>query len=370
MKAKQMITVVAVMVFAGLAGLKFLLPQAPNPAMPAPSAQHSPIPRLPAPRLPVGPPPVDSETSGQVSTNAMARWFKGDRPELTAEQVEVYLRENHRTAASLLAAARASGDKSYLREAMEKYPNDPHVAFDAYFLNGPFDSTKPASEERRKWLENFRQSDPDNALPDYLAARDDFKAGRTDLAVQELQAASGKTTFQDYLLDSLQTTEEAYRAAGYSEAEAKSIASWNLLLPHLSESKQLGQNLLDLANQYRQSGDAASAQAVLQMGINLADRFNGPGQFPMINTLVGIAIEKMMLGAMAPSNPYLDTGLTVQNRLDALNQYRASLKQMGGQTEALLPKMSDADLVHFYDRLRMFGEPAATRWAMDKYGSQ
>jgi hypothetical protein len=371
MKIKHVVSVVAVIVFFTLAALKFFQPHVPEPQPEASfAARRSQTPDLLAPRLPLAPRQVETETNVLAFTNAFTRWSKGERPELTVEQVEAYLHQNHRNAVSLLAAARVSGDKSYLREAMEKFPNDPHVAFDAYFRSDPYDSTQPASEERRKWLDSFKQSDPDNALPNYLAARDDFKAGKTDIALQELQAASNKSLFQDYLLDSLQSTEEAYRAAGYSEAEAKTIASSNLLLPHLSDAKQLAQNLVDLANQYRQSGDSASAQAILQMGIGLGGRFNGPGEFPLINTLVGIAIERNLLAAMDPNSPFFDTGLTVQQQLDALNQRRVSLKPIAAQHDALLPQMSDADLVSFYDRLRLFGEPAAMNWAVNKYAPQ
>ena len=366
MNAKQVILSLGMLVFLVLAGLQFFRSAAAKPEMNSTvtSATHDPQ----IPRLVASPPPFDTGTNELATSNAYSRLYQGaDRLKLTAEQAEAYLLANHRDAASLLAAARASGDKKYLREAMEKFPNDPRVAFDAYFLSGPYDSARPASDERRKWLDSFKQSDPDNALPNYLAARDDFKSGKADLALQELQAATGKSTFQDYSIDAVQNAEEAYRSAGYSEAEAKSIAAWDLLLPQLSDSKQLSQNLIDLANQYRQSGDAASAQAVLEMGVSLGDRFNGPGQFPLINTLVGIAIERNVLAAMDPNSPYLDTGLTVQQQLDALNQRRASLKTISGQAEALLPIMSDADLVSFYDRLRMFGTPAAVQWAAGKY---
>lgn len=202
MKVRQVILSLGMLVFLVLAGLQFFRPAAAKPEMkPAvASAAH----RSRVLRLAAGPLQIETGTNDLAFSNAFARFPWGvDRPKLTAEQVEAYLRENHRDAASLLAAARASGDKTYLREAMEKYPNDPRVAFDAYFLAGPRDSDKLASAESRNWLDAFKQSDPDNALPNYLAAGDDFRAGQTALALQELQAASGKSAFQDYLLDSL-----------------------------------------------------------------------------------------------------------------------------------------------------------------------
>src|SRR5205814_8096048 len=112
-----------------------------------------------------------------------------------------------------------------LAEAIQKFPNDPQVAFEAAFKK---DSSP---EERLQWLNALKKSDPENSLPDYLSAPDYFKAGQTDQAVRELISASGKKQFHDYTLDRVQDDEEAYLAAGYSAAEAKTIPSSQLLLP-------------------------------------------------------------------------------------------------------------------------------------------
>ncbi len=326
---------------------------------------------LSGPHRPVVTEPVSASDEDPNATNLFLRIFgTNDIPTLKPEQLEAWLKATHRSAASLLAASRVTGDRSFLREAMEKYPNDPRVALDAYFFSEPYDRSKAASPDRRKWLDALKQSDSENALGNYLAARDDFNAGRPDLALQELQAASGKSNFRDYSLNYLQDAEEAYRAAGYSEVAAKWAAGANLLLPTLYDLKQTGQALVDLANQYRQAGDAESAQAVLQMGLTLPPRFNGPDQFPLINTLVGIAIEKNLLTAMDPAAPFGGTGLTVQNELDALAQQRNELRDLATQSEALLPMLSDQDLINYRDRARMFGGPAAMRWVIEKYGRQ
>lgn len=326
-------------------------------------AEPAPVPRPPDERvaglskLPPEPP----------SLRTLEDHLEAERTKLTAERAEAFLSDNHRSAASLVAASRVFGNKAYLREAMEKFPNDPRVAFDAYFLNGPYDNTKPASAERRQWLDAMKQADPNNALPHYLAAADDFKAGNTQGALQELQASANKP-FDSYMLQSLQSTEEAYRAAGYSEADAKTAASSELLLPHLAENKKLAQSIAELAGQYQQAGDTASAQNLVQAGLNLGQQVGAPSEFPLINTLVGIAIQKIALGSMDPGSPYLDTGTTVQEQLDALNQYRDSLKGLAPQEEAILPRLTDADRANFYDRLRTLGYPATVRWAVEKYG--
>ncbi len=371
MKSKLLFAAVALLtlVLVGLNQFRTVPPATPEPLAANSNAALSSHARLPARHLPLV---ADSDLSAAEDPSATNLFFRifgtNDIPRLKPEQLEAWLKAGHRSAASLLAASRVTGDRSFLREAMEKYPNDPRVALDAYFFSESYDRSKAASPDRRKWLDVLKQSDPDNALGNYLAARDDFNAGRPDLALQELQAASGKSNFRDYSLNYLQDAEEAYRAAGYSEVAAKWAAGANLLLPTLYDLKQTGQSLVDLANQYRQAGDIESAQAALQMGLTLPPRFNGPDQFPLINTLVGIAIEKNLLTAMDPGAPFGGTGLTVQNELDALTQQRNDLRDLATQSEALLPMLSDQDLINDRERMYMFGGPAAMRWVIEKYG--
>ena len=193
-------------------------------------------------------------------------WLANKTSKLTAGQVEPYLKVHERNAASLLAAFRSTDDPELLEEAMQRYPQDPQVAFEAAIrMDAP-----PA--ERSQWLDALKQSAPENALPNYLSALDHFKAGQPAQALQELQSASGKEQFQDYSLSRAQDDEEAYLTAGRSAGEAKLAATVNLRLPHLAQIAELGRNLVDLANTYQQAGDEASRQAALQMAVNLGRR--------------------------------------------------------------------------------------------------
>lgn len=187
----------------------------------------------------------------------------------------------------------------------------------------------------------------------------------------ELIAASGKQEFKDYTLDRHQDDEEAYLAAGYSVAEAKTIPAFELLLPQLAEVKQLGRNLVELANSYRQAGDPASAQAALQMAANLGQRYGNTvvGETE-VSRLVGMAVERIALNAMDPNGAYGSAGQTVKDRLDQLAQQSADLKQLAQQTEALQHLVSDQDWISYKDRWRIFGEEDAGKWLIKKYGQK
>ena len=325
-------------------------------------ARATRAPRLPAPPMQVVAPtnPLPAEL---IQTRNLYAQLTNKTSKLTAAQVESYLNTNRRNAASLLAAFRTTGDQALLEEAMQKYPDHPQVGFEAALR-------KDASpDERRHWLDAFKNSAPENALANYLSAADYFKAGQTDQAVHELLAASGKQQFQDYSLERVQDDEEAYRAAGYSLVEAKMTATMELLFPQLVQVRQLNGNIVDLANSYRQAGDEASRQAALQIAANLGLRYGKAvaGQ-SLVSQLVGVSVERIALSAMDPDGPYGGNGQTIQNRIDQLVQARAAIRELAAQAAPLFPTLSEQDWISYHNRSAAFGEEAAMRWLVSKYG--
>jgi RNA polymerase sigma factor (sigma-70 family) len=328
----------------------------------SPSKRFS-VPTLPAPAFHVATTNTDPFLE---STNLYARLLR-DTPRLTSEQAEKYLGENGRSAGALLAAFRCTRDVALLEEAKQKFPNDPQVAFEAAF------KSDIPPEERRQWIEIWKQSDPENPLADYLSASEYFKSGRADQAIEALVAASGKQKFTDYTLDRAQNDEEAYLSAGYSVAEAKMIPALQLLLPQLAELKQICLSSVDLANSYRQAGDASSADALLQMAVNMGEHFDGSRNAsgtPLITQLVGIAVERIALKAMDPALPYGVEGQTVNDRLHQLAQRSKRLNEIATQIDELTPRMSERDYISYKDRWLRLGEESAAKWAVEKYGHQ
>jgi hypothetical protein len=286
---------------------------------------------------------------------------------LSAQEIAPYLEAKQRSAESLLAASRATGDQALLREAIEEYPNDPRVNFTAYFAF----KNESSPSERRQWLDAFAQSAPDNALVNYLSAQDYLKGGQPDQAIQELMAAAAKSKFQDYLADFTQSTEEAYHTVGLSTVEAKTLAACIFLSPDLPQLRDMGQSLSDLADQYRQAGDEASAQAVLQMGASLGRRISeatGQGLPTLSHSTIGMALERRMLEALDPASPYGSSGQAVQGRLDELAQAREALDEVrhnGGYE--MLQSLSEQDQLAFFDRMKASGELEALRWAQTRH---
>ncbi len=319
-------------------------------------------PRLPAPRMPASNSAMESLPDESQTTNRMNQLLSGNVPKLSPAQVESYLQANGRNAGSLMAAFRAIDDLAFLREAKEKFPNDPLVAFDAIFRS-------QNSEERRQWLDHLKRSAPENSLGNYLSALDFFKSGQSDQAVQELLNATKKPKFQEYMGDFIQNSEEAYRAAGYSVAESKAASGYSVQLPQLGQFKDLGRRVGDLANLYRQAGDESSAQATMQFGVTLAQRLSEASSPKVIITeLVGQAIERQFLESMNPALPYDNAGRTVKDRLDELTQSRNAIKDLAKQGQRLVEMLPEQDLISYFDRIKVAGEREALRWIMERHG--
>jgi DNA-directed RNA polymerase specialized sigma24 family protein len=279
---------------------------------------------------------------------------------LKPEQLDGYLRARGRDAASLLAAYRTTSDPALLSEAMRNFPDNPEVAYEAA-------TRKDVSpDEQRHWLDALKKSAPDNALANYLSALDYFNAGQPDQAVKEFMAASGKR-FEDYSSQRYQNDAEAYLAASYSVADAKFAAGTGLLLPQLQMTKDAGLDMIELAKSYQQTGDSASAQAAMQMAIDLGQRYgtSSPGE-PVLSQLAGLSIEIRTLNAMDPNAAY--GSITVQDQLNQIKQQSDNLKQQSQQVGALLPSMSEQDWAIYNDRWLTFGEQNAYQWVINRYG--
>lgn len=363
MKSKIMVLAIAAVLAVGLLGLVRRGDPAPPPVEPSEPASTLPARReasrratSPDETLPVV---VVAETNAPAATNLYARLTNGEFPKVSLDQLEAYLAKNHRSVDALLGALRASGEDALLQEAKDKFPNDPRVQFAAAFKT-------ESPEERRQWLEKLKQSDPANALPDYLLAAEHFRTGQAEQALQELTAAAAKPGMGNYVQDFIQNAEEAYTAAGIPSDEAKAIAAASALLPEQARLKQMGVDLRELAKRYQQAGDETSAQTVFEMSLNLGRRLGDSPQSTLIEELVGMAIQRLTLNAMNPNAPYGDTGQTVQNQIAALDARRKGYKELTSKSQPILLSMSNQDVAHYFERTKLYGEVAAMRWVISK----
>ena len=280
--------------------------------------------------------------------------------ELPRDQIEAYLQQNHRTTESLLAAFSVSHDLAYLREAATNSPNDPAVQC-AVIANKAF------PDDPRKWIDDFKMSSHENALPWYLAAQDDFKRGHPEQAIQELTVGAQRQYYNDFGAQSCQAIEEMYVSAGWPALAAKASAPGT----SVAACGSVDTTLKDLASQVLQTqqqdfaqGDTAAGNTMASLGMTLGDQLRHAGA--PIDQLVGIAIEKKLLAQLDPSGTYDFLGRPVSEVQADLDQQKAAIRQALQVRDQLRPTLSEAELGNYWDREKMYGEMYAMQWLQSR----
>ena len=273
------------------------------------------------------------------------------------EAIERYLERNGRNAASLLAAMVVAEDgEVYLREAAQRFSSDPRVQWAVLYRN-------LFPEQRREWLDRFLQSAPENCIAAYISAREHFNAGNTAAGLRDLVEAGRRASYDDYTLATMHDVEQLYMEGSRPVLEAKFDAFAKAQMPQLAQLKRLGQDMVTLRDQYLVAGDLASARAMEQMILSLADRLTtGEGGRFLIGQLVGVALERQLVDRLPAEGGLELLGMTAAQRREELTAWKTTLKAGVPDLEVLLRQASEAEAISYFDRLKSVGELEAMRW--------
>ena len=273
---------------------------------------------------------------------------------LSPEQIEAYLQRNHRNMESLLAAFQVSQNAAYLREAATNFPGNPAVQF-AVIANHAF------PDDQRKWIDAFKRSSPDNALPYYFSALDYFAGNQPDQAMAELTQGTRRQLYSDYAAQTGQAVEEMYVSAGWPDLAAQAAApGMASMSPYLNMLKELGNQTVQGLQQDVAQGNTEAANSMASMGMILGDQLrqaSGP-----IDELVGIGIENKILKQLDPSANYDFLGRSVADALADLAQQKNAIKGVMVTRDQVRPTLNEAELANYWEREKMYGEMYAMQW--------
>lgn len=271
---------------------------------------------------------------------------------LSAGQIDTFVSARNRSVDSLLSAFRLGGDKAYLQEAMERFPDNPQVLLTS--LSQEFDAAK-----RLAILENLKRVDPSNALGNCMAACALFDLGRKDEAFEELKKLTGKPV-NDFTVAFAQNDEEAYLYSGFPATKSKMTALFGGTKQTMLQLRGLADSMDELRGSYQSGGDGDSAETVRNLEIGLGQQLQ-QGAGTLVDELVGMVVEKKALKG-------LDSEET-QARLEEIGQRKESITGNSKRVVALMddPSVAESDWALYFDRAKLFGEAAANEWMLEKY---
>jgi hypothetical protein len=256
-----------------------------------------------------------------------------------------------------MAAYRMSHDPSYLREAATNFPNTPFVQFAIV-------ADKVFPEEQRKWIDAFKASSPDDALAWYFSALDHFNSKQPELAMQELAQATRQPSFDTYAAQASQAVEEMCELAGWPPLAAKAWAPSSESASYLPSLKDLANQMMQTQQQDLTKGDAAAADSVASMIMILGNTLRAGS--PM-DQLVGIAIEKKILGQLDPAANYDFLGRPVSDVLAELERQKQTIRDALNARDQLLPTLDETELTSYFERKKLYGEVNAVLWLQSKH---
>ena len=309
--------------------------------------------------------PADQALPNHSRSNLLNVLFtaEGEIPAVSPEFLEGWFASGRTNALDLLAARQAGQNSDFLQQALTNFPNDPRVLLATA-------QSKEFPEVQRDRLDRLKAADPENAIADYLSARNHLKEGRIEDALAELSAASGKQKFDDYSLESALAAEELYLAAGFSPAEAKAYGTSSTRLPQLSPLKGLSQELAKLQQDYLATGNREGAEDLARLGMQLGQRLSTTsGARSLVAELTGLTIEAQVLKSLPSDGQYDFVPGGIPQYLEQMNQHRAGLKESSSHFKDWMRQANDSEIMAYFDRMKLFGEAEALRWMESRRGS-
>jgi hypothetical protein len=288
------------------------------------------------------------------------RLSAGEFPRLTPEQVAAYVESQNHSALSLIAAWQLSRDADWLRQAAERYPNDPGVAAAMLVSEGI------RASDAGHWIAVVKQSDPDNAFGAVYAAKAALDQHDLATVTAELTELQSLSRLQLPSEDWTQAMTDAYRSAGYGGMDAE-WASRALTSQPWDQVLALNRLLAENMNSAAESGDRATASFLGESALKAAALVDRGGD-SLLTQLVSVSMERQVLNQMdafdlLPGRPKL-----VAERLHEMDQRIGEIKDLIARSQALVPQLTDTEAMQYTRRVRTEGEVKALRWLIANRG--
>lgn len=297
--------------------------------------------------------------NGKTVAEAWGEFLRNGAPKLTFAQVNDYADACGRDAASLVVAARLSGDVGFLQEAALLYPENPVVQLEVAL------SPDASPEDRRAALTAFKAVSPDNALGDYLGAHLSFSEGKYAEAAEGLLASLDHGSLADFSEQILAGTEQAYLSAGSDPLTAQLAAMAGLTRPTLAPLREVSRHLDGLKDEFIKVEDFDAAHPTVLVGLDLGQKMQGQTPY-LVDQLVGMSIERTFLEQLDPLTPTGPNGQTAADRLNELETKKADIQTTTAAFAEASLKMDAATSREYFVRMRRDGELNAMKWALGK----
>jgi hypothetical protein len=284
-----------------------------------------------------------------------------------------WLASRNRDAASLMAAWDLTGDESLLKEAAERFPDNPLVC--QAMLN-QLVKTGAGPEEQEGWAEQFIAAVPDNPLGYYQRAR--LLAEKNDLpatmaAVEEALSKSGRP--DHFEREHMMAIKEGVLAGGASVREA-CLASLNAPIERANNtglSFVAGRAMrffMDRLEGMKSEGKEEGTQALGELGLRMMEQVRLSPAPSYTNELIVKGGKIVFLQAMDPETGIGDTGRTAAQEIERLRIQQRNDRAQLDQFSKIEKEAANAPVgvvSRYTDIMMLEGAMAAIRYLTSEH---
>ena len=283
----------------------------------------------------------------------------GIMEEFSVDRIEPYLHRMHRSAESLVVAAKLTRDVEYLREAVRRFPENARTQL-ALAMSG-------TPEERKGAIQAFMNLEPDNSAGDYLLALEFFRTGERQGAIDVLLAADGKTRFRDYGTELAAGIEDGLLVSGLTPLQACAFAYYHPKNDFPSILLRLGGEISDVQAELHESGKESEIAALAWSGLEMLRRARSSGPRSMINDAAESAITRALLKHLPPDT-LTPHGKTVEEVLAEADALKAEIFALADFASNTLDDLGEEEALRYHRSVQRLGEMEALRAYAEEMG--
>jgi tetratricopeptide (TPR) repeat protein len=277
---------------------------------------------------------------------------------MAGERAQPWLEARGRNATGLIAMWDLTGDEALLKEAAERFPNDPRVCMAMIAMNsGKASAALP-------WIERLIAAEPKNPHGYHLKAWALMAAKSPAEALAALtQAAGSASPRNNHAAERARTVREAALAAGMSAGHAARIAIGTPFdrMTDCRVGGSVNRVILDEGAKAKAAGDETRLMEITGLGLTIAESMRGG---TLVLDRFAAQLEQRLLEELPDDTEIGEGGRTAGALRAEILERQAYIKQASGhlsEVEENLRTASDEVAAGYADCFLGHGERKAVR---------
>jgi hypothetical protein len=138
-------------------------------------------------------------------------------------------------------------------------------------------------------------------------------------------------------------------------------------MPHVARIVELSNHMIGVMKNHRSAGESEAAEHVLRTGLKVAQHLGGiQDGGNLLGEMVGVVVERRFLQQSDPESAPGFLNGTVQERLGALENREREIRNDSQFFGRWISQAPEAEIVSYFDRLKLYGETAAMEWLRNR----